>query len=87
MKDAQQLGLLGTPYNTDAHYQQQLRTLFNRYRYRLDTNFAKIDRIRHQGLEQFKSRVLSLTRYGYTLGDWIKMKRLEDSKMLEQFLG
>ena len=47
-----------------------LRQLINRFPYRLDTNFAKMDRIVHSGIEDFKRRVLSTTVSGVTIAQW-----------------
>jgi hypothetical protein len=44
-------------YKPTREYQQLLRELLVRYKYRLDTNFAKMDRIVHPGIEEFKKRV------------------------------
>ncbi len=63
----------GATYNTSAEYQEQLRTLLRRYDYRLDTNFAKMDRIRHDGIEEFKTRVHSTVYKGLTVGEWNKL--------------
>lgn len=41
--------------------------------YRLDTNFAKMDRIVHPGIEDFKKRVLSTKIYGLTVGEWSRI--------------
>lgn len=59
-------------YRPDAEYQQMVRDLWGHYLYRLDTNFAKIDRIAHAGLEDFKSRVLSMEIRGRSVADWAK---------------
>jgi len=47
-----------------------LRQLINRYPYRLDTNFAKMDRIEHAGIEAFKQRVMGTPFHGQTIGEW-----------------
>jgi hypothetical protein len=44
-----------------------------RFNYRLDTNFAKIDRIQHQGLEQFKKRVMNTKIHNHTIKEWSKI--------------
>lgn len=38
--------------------------------YRLDTNFAKMDRIVHPGIEEFKRRVHAMKIHGLTVGQW-----------------
>lgn len=62
----------GERYNYTPEYQQKLRELLGHYRYRLDTNFAKMDRIRHQGLEEFKSQILTSEYMGRPIIDWVR---------------
>lgn len=57
-------------YDASPSYQRRLHELRNRYSYRLDTNFAKMDRIQHQGLEDFKAQILAAEFFGYTLQEW-----------------
>lgn len=47
----------GKIYKPTREYQSLLRELLTHHKYRLDTNFAKMDRIRHPGIEEFKKRV------------------------------
>lgn len=63
----------GKKYDTSAEYQEQLRTLLRKFDYRLDTNFAKMDRISHDGIEEFKARVHSTVYKGLTIGEWNKL--------------
>jgi hypothetical protein len=57
-------------YSPSASYQEKLRDLMGQCKYRLDTNFAKMDRIEHPEIESFKSRVLSTKFAGMTIGAW-----------------
>jgi hypothetical protein len=57
-------------YRPDAEYQARVQDLMSRFRYRLDTNFAKMDRIGHPEIEAFKSRVLGQTIAGLTISEW-----------------
>lgn len=57
-------------YEPNFEYQQMLRTLIERFPYRLDTNFAKIDRICHPEIENFKRRVHGTIFHGKTIGEW-----------------
>lgn len=66
-------GEQGRIYNTSPTYQEQLRTLLRNFDYRLDTNFAKMDRIRHEGIEQFKTHVHNTIYNGMTIGEWNKL--------------
>lgn len=45
----------------------------NRFRYRLDTNFAKMDRIEHDEIEAFKTKVLATLVHGRTILEWRKV--------------
>lgn len=60
-------------YKPTRAYQIKLRELFARFPYRLDTNFAKMDRIVHQVIEEFKSSVLGIEFQGRTVGDWSRI--------------
>lgn len=44
--------------------------LMGRYDYRLETNFAKIDRIGHEGLERFKTATLAGDLHGRSIDEW-----------------
>ena len=69
----------GREYAPTANYQAQLRELMARFPYRLDTNYAKMDRIVHPELEAFKSRVLGTKVHGLTVRDWDKLFRSGDA--------
>lgn len=77
-------------YQPTREYQHLLRALLIRYKYRLDTNFAKMDRIVHPGIEAFKKRVYNAQVSGMTVGQWNKLlsSRREDiiAKSLQQYL-
>lgn len=63
----------GKVYKPTREYQLLLRQLLIRYTYRLDTNFAKMDRIVHPGIEKFKQRVYNTEVAGMTVGKWNKL--------------
>lgn len=63
----------GISYKPTDEYQERLRDLTNRFKYRLDTNFAKLDRIVHPEIEAFKSRVYGLMLRGMTVGQWNRL--------------
>jgi hypothetical protein len=77
LKNAQTLvdswGLDGNIYRPTVEYQSLLRQLTTRYSYRLDTNFAKIDRIVHPEIEKFKKFIFTLPFQGLTVGAWLKI--------------
>jgi hypothetical protein len=60
----------GKTFSHAMEYQGQLKSLLGRFPYRLDTNFAKMDRIEHKTLEAFKSRVLAMEVKGYSIRQW-----------------
>lgn len=81
----------GKAYKTHPEYQELLRTLLRKFDYRLDTNFAKMDRIRHSGIEEFKTRVHSTVYKGLTVGEWNKLlsggSEKDIAAALEKHLG
>jgi hypothetical protein len=50
-----------------------MRQLLAAYSYRLDTNYAKMDRIVHPGIEAFKERVHNTSISGLTIGEWNRL--------------
>ena len=60
-------------YQTTVEYQALLRELQGAFPYRLDTNFAKMDRIMHSDIENFKQRVLSQNLHGHTIREWNRL--------------
>jgi hypothetical protein len=84
-------GTDGKVYKTNAEYQEQLRTLLRSFDYREDTNFAKMDRIRHAGIEEFKTRVYATVYKGLTVGEWNKLlsrgSEEDVAAALEKYLG
>lgn len=63
-------GAEGKKFSHAIEYQKELRGLLGKFKYRLDTNFAKMDRIEHPSLEAFKSHILSKQVGGYTIQQW-----------------
>ena len=66
-------GADGRRYHPTPQYQHQLRQLINHFPYRLDTNFAKLDRIVHPGVEAFKDRVCGTEINGLTISQWSRL--------------
>ncbi|WP_051750496.1 hypothetical protein [Phycicoccus jejuensis] len=58
----------GHPHSSDA--QGKASDLMNRLVYRLDTNFAKIDRVGNSSVEDFKRTILAETYLGKTIAQW-----------------
>jgi hypothetical protein len=59
-------------YSSATELQVAIRELQSRFTYRLDTNFAKIDRIGHPGLEAFKTAMLATELHGRTILGWAR---------------
>jgi hypothetical protein len=72
-KMASSWGNEGRNYSYLDNYQLKLKRLLGKYSYRLDTNFAKIDRIQHQGLEDFKNSILSKIICNHSIKEWSKL--------------
>lgn len=59
----------------DAAAQDLAITLTNSFTYRLDSNFAKVDRIDHHEIEAFKANILSRQFRDQSLTYWIRLLR------------
>ena len=64
-----------------------LHDLMGRFPYRLDTNFAKIDRIVHSNIEEFKTRVYETMFHGRTIGEWNRLLSRGGEDAIRQALG
>ena len=73
-------------YSPKSEYQQLLRTLYGQFVYRLDTNYAKIDRIEHSEIEKFKQKVLDTEFKGKTIKNWSEILSSGDESLLEEAL-
>lgn len=60
-------------YKPDKEYQDLIKSLQAQFTYRLDTNYAKIDRIEHPQIEEFKKRVLNKLFHGKAIGNWARL--------------
>ncbi|MVA77162.1 hypothetical protein GC722_14175 [Auraticoccus sp. F435] len=67
---AEHAALTSRPDPYSAAAQAEALDLMNRLVYRLDTNFAKIDRVVNADVEAFKSQILSSTYLGKTISQW-----------------
>ncbi len=79
-------GKNGLSYAADRKYQARLRELTGRFPYRLDTNFAKMDRIVLPSLEKFKSRMLETTYIDRSIGQWIRDIETADPQALKTLI-
>jgi len=60
-------------YLPSPEYQRLLSELTSRFKYRPDSNFAKMDRIAHPEIEAFKSRVLDTSLHGLKVRQWKRL--------------
>lgn len=76
----------GKIYSPSYEYQRKLRELQGAAVYRLDTNYAKIDRIGHTEIEAFKNHVLMTSFHGKTIKQWSIILATSDDAKLEDAL-
>jgi len=62
-------------YQLTPKYQSLVRELQTNFEYRLDTNYAKMDRVVHEGLEAFKTKVMSTNVEGRSIAEWSRLFR------------
>ncbi|HEY9090631.1 hypothetical protein [Parasphingorhabdus sp.] len=79
-------GPQGRAYQPTPDYQLKLRVLQGQFNYRLDTNYAKMDRIVHQGLEAFKTKVMATQVHGLKVRQWERLFRSPDTDLIKQTL-
>lgn len=79
-------GAEGKIYQPVPDYSLRLRKLTSKFPYRLDTNYAKIDRIVHMEIEKFKNRVLYTTFERATVGEWSRLLTSGNKAEIEEML-
>jgi hypothetical protein len=75
-------GAEGLEYSPSIQYQKLVRELMARFPYRLDTNYAKMDRIAHKEIEQFKSRVMRTSLNGMKISEWRRLIRSKNDALI-----
>lgn len=78
-QDVEEWGINGKIFSPNDNYQKKLKELLGKYSYRLDTNFAKIDRIEHEGIEGFKTKVLNTVIDGNSIKSWSNLINSDES--------
>lgn len=86
-RDVVAWGLANKQYSTSIEYQDLLQSLVRKYRYRLDTNFAKIDRIKHPEIIKFKQDVMNTVLHGKTVSEWQKVLTSKDEHFIVSALS
>ena len=77
----------GKIYKPTKEYQDQLaEALMSKFSYRLDTNYAKMDRIVHEGIEKFKTKVFKSEVNGMSVSAWLKLLASEDDAKIKAAL-
>lgn len=84
LEDIEALGEDFKTYKTSRDYQGELKKLLGKYPYRLDTNYAKIDRIEHSEIEAFKTKVENIIYKGRSVKEWkgIASCELDDERLI-----
>ena len=80
-------GPKGKRYKPKPAYQAKLQQLTRRFPYRLDTNFAKMDRIVHSGVEEFKARVHATQIHGLSIAEWSRLLSASSEEPIRQALA
>ena len=74
----------GNIYKPTPEYQAKLRQLFGKFSYRLDTNYAKMDRIQHAGIEEFKDKIGRKQFHGMPVNEWTRILNSEDDTAIRK---
>jgi len=83
----QSWGAGGAAYLPTREYQAMLRALLAQFPYRLDTNFAKLDRIAHPTIESFKAQIYGTDFQGRTIGEWNRLLAKGDEASISAILA
>jgi len=83
-KDSKKLGLRKGNYSSNITYQSKLRSLLEKYKYRLDTNYAKMNRIENEEINKFKNRVFSTLFHGKKISEWNAIFNSDEEKISKE---
>lgn len=74
-------------YRPTTDYSNLLISLQQKYDYRLDTNYAKLNRIKNHNIDDFKNKVYDSYFHGMKICDWKKLlSSKNDNKLIEEFI-
>ena len=76
--EIRELGEEFLKYSPGREYQSEMKRLQGKYPYRLDTNYAKIDRIQHYEIERFKISVEQMMYMGKPVKEWKRLMALDN---------
>lgn len=77
----------GSAYKPTPAYQDRVRELLSQFTYRLDTNYAQMDRIVHDDIEDFKTTVLRKSLHGRTVQEWSRLFASGDDQLMAEALS
>lgn len=77
-EEIRELGEEFLKYSPGREYQSEMKRLQGKYPYRLDTNYAKIDRIQHREIERFKMSVEQMMYMGKPVKEWKRLMALDN---------
>lgn len=81
---SRELDLKRGNYSPEIQYQAKLRILLEKYKYRLDTNFAKMNRIENEEINKFKDRVYATQYHGKKISEWRKIFNSDEDKISKE---
>lgn len=73
-------------YFPTPEYQNILRSLLYNFPYRLDTNFAKMNRIQQLDINEFKQEIYNTSFKGLKIGEWRDLLKKADEKTIKNIL-
>ena len=79
-------GAEGRTYSPKPEYQERMQELFSKYTYKVDTNYAKMDRVVHPEIEQFKKKMQASVVHGMTIKEWMRLLASRDDNRIERTL-
>ncbi|WP_242263390.1 hypothetical protein [Bacillus cereus group sp. BfR-BA-01511] len=84
LKEVSQWDEESQKYSLAPQTQQLIYDLHSKYSYRLDTNFAKLDRIQHPQINIFKQQVLNTEFHGQSIAYWKNISK--NSNILIEYM-
>ena len=69
-------------YSATEKQKNLVNLLLQNYPYRLDTNYAKLDRIKHPDLDKFILEIYTRKIYGRSIRDWYRLFQSDNEKLM-----
>lgn len=71
-------------FNSSIEQRQRLvNSLMQKYLYRLDTNYAKLDRINHKGINDFINLIYNFNMYNRKIREWYRLFQSDEQTILQ----